>query len=298
MKTGTRVKVGQGGLIWLASYPKSGNTWVRALLANLLKSRGITVSPHDLRHDYFGGNAAAEDIFERFAGEPSVHFSPRVIDQLRPKIYVQWGASLQKPTLIKVHDAWRINDQGLPIFPKTGCLGCVYVARNPLDVVTSMGPFYGTTLDRAIEIICSNQTGSYSKSDRPDNQLPQCLFDWSRHVESWIDSPIERKLILRYEDMLIYPEHCFGTLLNWFGVPHTCDQLRLAITASSFQRLQQKEQERNFTEKGKGNHPFFRSGKSGGWRTALTPQQIERIITCHGRVMTRLGYLDDKGNPL
>lgn len=293
MIAGMPAHIEQPGLIWLASYPKSGNTWVRALLANLVKSRGQSVELNALRHDYFGSIASCPDLFEVQTGVPFGSLPAETVDILRPQIYRRWGSQVCHPTLVKVHDAWRHTAQGIPLFPEEHSLGCIYIVRNPLDVAVSMAPFYDVSLDEAIERLCDQEDGFCMKHDRLYPQLPQWMGDWSGHVESWIDSPISRKLVLRYEDMLSDTTACFRTLLEWSGIPFTESQLKLAVEAASFKNLQAKENQSGFKERGKSRTPFFRSGKAGGWREALTDTQIDRIISCHGRVMARLGYLDE-----
>lgn len=293
LRSGTNAAAEEPGLIWLASYPKSGNTWIRSFVTQLVCFRGAEVALNRLHHEYYGDIASSAAVFERFAGLPFDLLPRPVVDNLRPEVYVRWGAQVQHPTLVKVHDAWRLTSSGKQLFPEAHSLGCIYIVRNPLDVAVSMAPFYDISLDAAIGRLCNPEDGLAMKHDQGQLQLPQIMFDWSGHVESWIDSPIPRKLVLRYEDMLADTPACMRTLLDCFGIPYTEAALAQAVAGSSFKSLQVKEQKEGFKERNIGNTPFFRSGKAGGWREALTDAQVERIISCHGRVMARLGYLDD-----
>ncbi|WP_417069495.1 sulfotransferase domain-containing protein [Niveibacterium terrae] len=291
-RSGTEGIPNPGGIVWLASYPKSGNTWMRTLLANLVKSRGQVVSLQQLDTPYSGPIASSARLFESMVGEPFCNLNPALVDRLRPRAYRDFAALLRLPCWMKVHDAWRRTSSGEALFPPEVSLGCIYIVRNPLDVAVSMAPFFNKTLDESVDMLCDPGAGLCMDKNRLCRQLPQLMYDWSGHVESWIDSPIERKMVLRYEDMLADTSGCFRAVLDWSGIPYSESELEGAVSASDFRQLKAQEEKEGFRERGKSDTPFFRSGKAGGWREALTEKQVDRIVGQHGRVMRELGYLD------
>ena len=115
------------GIYWLASYPKSGNTWFRIVLANLLKQ-----GPIDINQFSTGKIASSRPWIEEALGFDSAYLTHDELDQLRPGIYTWLGETLSEPAYHKIHDAYTfVNDT--PLLPKAGCLGALYFIRNSLS---------------------------------------------------------------------------------------------------------------------------------------------------------------------
>jgi hypothetical protein len=83
----------------------------------------------------------------------------------------------------------------------------------------------------------------------------------------------------------------FQKVLKFIGWDYTGEQIKLAIEASSFSRLNEQEIENGFKEKSKRSPKFFRSGTVGNWQKELTPEQIDDIIKKHGTIMRQYNYL-------
>ena len=96
---------------------------------------------------------------------------------------------------------------------------------------------------------------------------------------------------MRYEDMLYKPEQTFGALAKFLGLKPPKERLRRAIKFSSFDASRKQEDEKGFNERSDKAEKFFRVGKAGQWKTTLTPDQIEKIVTAHRDVMKEFKYL-------
>jgi len=96
--------------------------------------------------------------------------------------------------------------------------------------------------------------------------------------------------VIRYEDMLERPMEIFGKASAFFGLEDDRDQIARAVRLSSFAVLKKLEEQKRFQETPIDVPSFFRQGKSGNYREALTFKQIEKIILDHGSVMARFGY--------
>jgi hypothetical protein len=119
-------------------------------------------------------------------------------------------------------------------------------------------------------------------------QFPQPLGSWSEHVVSWLDDsgmPIHR---VRYEDLLAEPAAELAKVAVFLGM--SPDGAPGAAAATQFENLRAQEEERGFRDLIYETR-FFRQGRVGGWRSALSAAQVERIERDHGEVMARLGYL-------
>ena len=123
-----------GGIIWLASYPKSGNTWLRVFLANL---RGDLELPVEINEFDFAPIASRRRIFDEETGIEASDLTSYEIDRLRPEVYEQLAAKADEILFMKVHDAYTTNDRKLPLFPEKATVGTIYIIRNPMDVAIS-----------------------------------------------------------------------------------------------------------------------------------------------------------------
>ncbi len=283
------------GIVWLASYPKSGNTWFRIFLRNLLHQ------PED--DDEIGGTSgisSSRDMFDQYSGLDSSNLTVDEIDGLRPKVYEEVVLqNVALPLFLKSHDAFTYLPNGEPLLSRRASAGAIYFLRNPLDVAVSYTYHSGhedfakmvrdmATPDRAI---------SKSKIGL-DVQLRQQLLNWSGHVRSWLDQTEVPVHLLRYEDMLARPLETFRGAIRFAGLEHDDIQIAAALEQSRFDRLQEKERERGFRERLTGAKVFFREGRSGSWRDKLTDELVARVLADHGDVMRRCGYLDENDSLL
>lgn len=280
------------GIFWLASYPKSGNTWFRIVLSQLLQGSSTLSHINDMDSILGSPMVANRGWMNKALGFDSAKLSDDELDQLRPGAYSAHAASLQRPAYIKVHDAYTFVDENQPLFPGKGCLGAIYFIRNPLDVAISMGHHVKCPLDWSIHMM-SNPAFEVPLPGQRDKQLRQKLLSWSLHAESWTLLPDFPVLVLRYEDMLTNPLLTFSKALHFLNLDFTQDQLQQAIQNASFEKLQAFENQFGFRERADG--PFFRKGIAGDWINTLNDAQISLIVEAHAKTMQQFGYLDPQG---
>ena len=278
----------QAGIIWLASYPKSGNTWARSFLFNLISIlTGEDPSTRDI-------NAVNErsiwDIsarrYEEILGKPPKEAGREAVAAARPKVQEAIADELPGISLVKTHNALVI-DRGYPAINTKVTSGAVYIIRNPLDVAISFSHHLGTTVDKAIERMGKKGL----ETPMTDESIHEIYGSWSENVLSWTRKPNKAIFVMRYEDMKRTPEKTFGALAQHLLMSPTRDQLARAIELSSFERLQQKEEETGFKMKPKEAEKFFRKGQVDEWKEVLTKRQVQRIVSDHGQQMSRFGYL-------
>ncbi len=281
------------GIIWLASYPKSGNTWFRVFLTNL---RGEQKAPAGINELDGGPIASARGIFDHEVGIEASDLTADEIDRIRPEVYEQLAANSDETLFMKVHDAYAFVDGQYPLFPKIATKGAVYFLRNPLDAAVSFAHHSGWDYDRAISEMAIRDFAFCGKPKRLHKQLRQKLLTWSGHVKSWTEQTTFPVCVLRYEDMKQNPLETFTKAVRFSGLEYGKDEIQKALDLSAFERLQRQERETGFNEKSPSSELFFRKGKVGSWRGELTEKQAGQIVKDQREVMHRFGYLGEDGS--
>jgi hypothetical protein len=275
-----------GDIVWLASYPKSGNTWLRALLANLLDGKGAPININRL-----GIRIAADRRgFDEALGVEASDMTREEIARARPAFYRTLASHSAGSVYLKIHDAFR--DSAMISVPLSASVRSrvVYLARNPLDVAVSFANHIGRTIDDTIGLMADPEYSFSGRKDRLPEQLEQRISSWSEHVVSWLDQREIPVHLMRYEDMLSRQTEAFARCLEFLDICAGASEIESALAASSFTALSAQEAAFGFRERPPVAARFFRRGRAGDWRTTLTDAQVHRIVEQHVVVMRRLGY--------
>lgn len=273
--------------IWLASYPKSGNTWMRLALRSLLRD-GAALGLTDIAG--FGEVPTTRDLFDRVLETDGAHLTSDEIERLRPALHgLHYGASGQ-PIVCKVHDRWReAGGQGL--FASDHTYGTLYLLRDPRDVAISWARFSGLTIDQAIAFMARPTASLTASRHHISPHIAQQLGSWSDHIAGWVDASGLMPRVIRYEDMIADLGAILTDVAAYLGWSITQDAVRGAVRATEFSRLADQERRHGFVELPSSAKRFFVTGTSGGWRDVLLPAQVATIESHHGTMMERFGYL-------
>ena len=117
-----------GNIVWIASYPKSGNTWVRVFLHHLLTPDAGTEGFPDLSNIPIASNRT---LIDEHLGLKSSHLTESETQELRPEVYEKISRDTADISMMKVHDAFGQTEGGKWIFPAKSSLGAIYILRNP-----------------------------------------------------------------------------------------------------------------------------------------------------------------------
>ncbi|OGO92046.1 MAG: hypothetical protein A3F10_07220 [Coxiella sp. RIFCSPHIGHO2_12_FULL_42_15] len=280
-------------LIWLASYPKSGNTWFRVFLSNLQKGSDEPIHINQLQT---GRMASARAAFDWCYAVDSSLFTLDEIDLKRPAVYNSWARAADDTAFHKVHDAYTFLDNAKPLLGDPGQQAAIYLVRNPLDVCVSFAHHNGhQNFDKTIAVMADVNHQFASTHTTMHQQFRQRLLSWSRHVLSWVEDAKMPVHIVRYEDMLLDGQNTFEKICQFAGLNTDSNKIAAAMEASSIEKLQAQESSVGFKEKPSQCRAFFRSGCIGSYKNNLNQQQIDKIVDQHQSVMRRLNYLDDQG---
>jgi aryl sulfotransferase len=277
--------VSSARIAWIASYPRSGSTWLRLALSAL-----DSVRPVDINRPELKVRVAGTLEFDEFFGIESSELLDSEIDDARPALHRAIAASAPGKLLLrKVHDRYWRTSRGETVFEAAISLGAVYIVRDPRDVAISFATFRGLSLDDAIAFMGNADAVMAARGSGLKSQLQQPLGTWSEHITSWLDSTAMPICLLRYEDMLAAPIDQLTRAARFLGMP--ADKSAHAIESVRFDRLQEMENVQGFRERPRSAPRFFARGRMGTWKQVLTADQRRRLEGDHELIMTRLGYL-------
>lgn len=280
-------------IVWLASYPKSGNTWFRMFLANYLTNSETPVSLEEIERTPIASDAVG---FEEVTGLNPFELTPDEVDVYRPELYQYLSENEETEAGIlykKTHDAYIHNKQNVALFPAKVSKGAVYFVRNPLDVCVSYANHGAGKIERTVQFL---QNEKAQLAGKKTGQLRQLMFSWKNHIKSWHEQNQIPVHIVRYEDMKQDPITTFGAIIQFLGLEYEEERLKRAIINSDFKLLQQMEKEKGFKEKMQKCESFFWKGKTGNYRQHLSEEQIQELVAYHYDTMKEFGYIDAEGN--
>ena len=273
------------GILWLASYPKSGNTWMRVFLANLILNEPEPLALK--RINEVCSSEPNEVWFKPLTSKPVSELSDKKIAALRTKAQ-EHAVQLNKNIIPMKTHSFCGKDYGHPTISVKATMGVIYIVRDPRDVVLSAADHYGLTVDQAIEMM--NDKAARGRG-MPGNTVYERMSSWSDHVKSWTAWKHTPLQVLRYEDMTADPIGVFGGVARKLGITNDEARIKQAVEFSSFKTLQAQEADTGFVEKSVNSQRFFRSGRAGGWRDKLSARQVAAIERDHAVQMRRFGYL-------
>jgi hypothetical protein len=274
------------GIIWLASYPKSGNTWLRSFLHNFLRAPDRSYDINKLTD-----LTAGESMTELYRAEDPLldeHYTDDRVRELRPLVHRAISRRSPDTVLVKTHNALAEID-GAPLISLDVTAGAIYVVRNPLDVAISFSHHNRTTVDNIVEFMNTRAAATTSNA----TNVYEFYDTWSGHVASWTATPSPTLHVMRYEDMLANPQKSFAGVVKFLGIEAPRQRIEKAVRLSSFQVLKEQERRQGFRERPRAMDAFFREGKAGQWKKVLTKEQVAAIVSAHREQMERFGYVPD-----
>lgn len=281
---------------WIASYPKSGNTWFRAFLTALI---GRELEGPILDELEGGPIASSMEMFELEAGVDCSELTVSEIQFIRPDVFRSYAKRTPEHLYLKIHDARIDKLTNSDIIPPDATQGAIYLIRNPLDIAVSWANHSGVTIEKSARSLIDKKHTLVPLKDRAyGNQVPQFIGCWSNHVSSWTNHDRFATLVLRYEDLLADPAFHFGRATKFLKIEKTSEDIEKAVEATRFDKLQKQEAEHGFSERPRRSKQFFRNGKAGSWHEELPSEWADRIIEAHSETMRKFGYIDERGKPV
>lgn len=282
MENGHNEEQGSGTtrLNFVASYPKSGNTWIRLSCAAYALGQGSDLS-HFVELDDISPFA-----FQAVSPIEISKLGPDAQAQLRPAAMLVIAWQLKGPTLIKSHHA-SVEINGMPLWSPQWCSKVINPVRDPRDVCCSLADHMGMTYEQSAEFMRNSDA-----TIGGDEKCHHILGSWSDHVGSWLRQDAVPVHTVRYEDMQEDTSQAIRNILEFLEIQSIKpSRVEAAVEYTRFDRMQELETQNGFPEKSDHQERFFRKGQSGGWEDELPADLARQIEDDHGAVMEQLGYL-------
>ena len=273
-------------IMWLASYPKSGNTWVRTILSALEYTVDGIYNPNNLSK------------IEKFPSKEFFHeFTDKFHDIHELKkfwIYSQQKINLKNSfTYFKTHHL-NCKMGAYPFTNNDNTAGCIYIIRDPRNVVTSFANHFNTNVIEAKNTMFNVfMTGTEAPG------IFELIGSWSQNYESWTKF-YKNHLLIKYENLILDPEKEIIKIINYINkfkkLEVSREKIKNAIETTSFESLKKHEQEGNFKENITNKETnekttFFNLGKKNKWQDILDPSIAREIEEKFSREMKELGYI-------
>ena len=282
--------------VWLASYPKSGNTLVRSLLASYFFSKDGIFNFDLIKNIKQFPDAA---LFE------SLGFDIKNENELiKNYIKVQESFNQKNSTqFLKTH-SYLFNFEGNGFTDLNNTLGAIYIVRDPRNIVTSLANFLDISITKATDhLIQSPYIGGISNSNKREDIMKTYTGTWSGNFNSWKSFKSNRKyLLIKYEDLISNKEENLKKILKFiyklkninFEINET--KIKNVIQSTNFDNMKDLEKEKGFEEariniETKEKIPFFNLGPKNEWKKLLDLEIIKKIEKAFKKEMKELEYL-------
>jgi hypothetical protein len=273
-------------IIWIASYPKSGNTWVRSFLSSYVYSNKSNFEFDDLKNiKTFPGNNEINFLRRKFGNYKFIDMASHWAI-FQKKIIID-----KKINFLKTHNTLcTIN--GHDFANSSNSLGAIYIIRDPRDIVVS----YSHHLNLSYEETFLKMIDSRTVEKTIDLKDRVLLGTWSNHYNAWKNFPI-KKILIKYEDLINDAHLNFKRIIYYlnelYGLPIKEEGLAKSTENVHFKNLKELEKAEGFNENPniKLNKNFFRKGRVGEWKKVLPVDLVKKIEKEFKNEMIENNYL-------
>ena len=279
-------------IIWLASYPKSGNTWMRSIISALLYSDDGDFNFNLLKKiDQFPEKKYFRYFIKNYGDFNEIK---------KNWIVAQDKINLDgKIKLFKTHQG-KYTVEGNSFTNNDNTLATIYIVRDPRNLVQSISNHYTKSLEDSCEfLLASKIIGNGKNYEDKQGGLYTLLGKWNEHYRSWTTNK-NNLLLIKYEDLIKNPkaqlERTIDFLKKYLTFETDKNKINKILETTSFNNLKKLEKEGQFNEntqnkKDGGKVNFFHLGPKNLWHKNLNEKIVSKIEKNFFNEMKELGYL-------
>ena len=277
-------------IIWIASYPKSGNTWIRSFLtAYYFCDNGIfDINKLNYIQDYPNKQFIKDEVKK---GEIHKHW-----DESQKKIINE-----KKIKFLKTHNSL-ITAFGNDFTSPKYSLGVIYIIRDPRNVVSSVKNHNDfKTYEKALQFMQNENTVISDYKHLNNHAKTNIINSWRINYQSWLSDNRYRRMMIKYEDLIENPNQTLRDLIIFvnticrFNNGIDNKKLENAIQSTTFEKLQNLENIGKFSEsvystKNKKKIKFFHLGPKNNWKDLLNKDLIKKMNTYYKEDLKKFSY--------
>ena len=277
-------------IIFIASYPKSGNTWLRSIISSLVYNPEGRFTFNDLKKVSLFSQFSNFKNLDNHQYHTDGNLNYNWVSDNWIKAQKKINTIKKEVVFFKTHSVRGVVNKNF-FTDESVCLGFVYIIRDPRDVVVSLSKHMGIDINMALKEMLSNTRRMTSF-----NKVNELVSTWKNNVDSWMQFRNVPRLVLKYEDMInnidtsIFQIAEFLNNIGNLNLKMNNDFLKSIKISTSFKKLQLLEKNQKFDE-ATPHSRFFRKGISGGWKKTLTNKQTKEIEDKLSIPMKHLAYL-------
>ena len=282
-------------IFWIASYPKSGNTWLRALISSYYFSKTGVFSSDLLKNI---GQFPEKSFFKDFDYNKN-----KITDTSRFWIKAQEKINRDKKIkFLKTHNVFGQIDNN-NFTNKQNSTGCIYIVRDPRNVITSLKHHYEMNYSDALDFMMSEKKYIYDYHTKNDFSDFQFISSWDRNYKSWKNQNVIPTLLIRYEDLLTETFSVFRNVVEFIN--HTIrdeneidkKKLKNSIISTEFNKLKDHEKKNGFSgavlsKQNLKKIPFFHLGPNNDWKKYIDKDMQNKILKAFKQDLFNLSYLN------
>ena len=273
-------------IIWIASYPKSGNTWLRAFLTAYLYGKNDKFDFNLLKKiPKFPNKEIFKDIINIQTLKNNKFDIAKYFIPAHQKINLDNSTKILKThnAYVSFKDHWFTDDINTKAY--------IYVVRDPRSVVMSLSSYQNISTERAADLMMN--PGTYGSSDK-EGLIIDIRSSWKINYLSWKKKKNSKGIIIKYEDLKKNPFLEFKKILNFLKNHLEFElnekKIKKCIEMCNFEKLKKLENKSGFYEAINSN-PFFRKAESNEWEKLLDFKTKNKIENDFKNEMIELGYL-------
>lgn len=279
-------------ITWLASYPKSGNTWLRALLTSYLYTSDGTFDFKTISKIY---QFPSKKFFKNYS-KSYLNIPDTAEFWIDAQIKINNDENFR---VFKTHNAF-LNVNNYNFTNKKNTNGCIYIARDPRNIITSITNHYEMNYEEALEWMINDKGLLFKKEGNQYTDF-QFLSSWRNHYKSWVNSKEFPILPIRYEDIESKPISTMRNVINFLIKIGKLDtsfdesKAKKCIENCNFENLKKKEEEEGFKEAPIGQKSgkkiiFFNLGKKNDWKKILPENIKDKMNKIFDKDLKKWGY--------
>jgi hypothetical protein len=279
-------------IIWLASYPKSGNTWVRSIVAALMYTEDGIFS-FDLLNQI--KQFPSKNHFKSFTNDfGNIHEIKKYWVSAQDLINLD-----KEVKFLKTHHINCKIDQ-YNFTNKSNTMATIYIVRDPRNLVNSISNHYSKSVEESKKFL---QTPNYISGFKKDgglekDNLKTLLGTWDEHYRFWKNNN-ENFLLIKYEDLIHNTNSVLNKIIKFIKkfTPIQTNEIKNKniIRTTAFKYLKNLEEKGDFNENAyesiNKKKKFFNLGPKNDWKNILDKKIIGEIETKFAAEMKDLGYL-------